>query len=42
MNLNELALRVHQANLKWWTDPETGRGIMRNKGELIALMHSEL
>lgn len=26
----------------WWTDPNTGSPIERNKGELIALMHSEL
>ena len=32
----------HQANIKWWQDPKTGLPIERNKGELIALMHSEL
>lgn len=42
MNLNELAKVVHQANIKWWQDPATGKPIERNKGELIALMHSEL
>jgi len=26
----------------WWTDVETGLKLERNKGELIALMHSEL
>ena len=26
----------------WWRDPSTGERIERNKGELIALMHSEL
>lgn len=26
----------------WWHDPETGEFVQRNKGELIALMHSEL
>lgn len=26
----------------WWHDPDTGAPIERNKGELIALMHSEL
>lgn len=41
-NLNELAKIVHQANMKWWQDPATGLPINRNKGELIALMHSEL
>lgn len=42
MNLNELAETVHKANEKWWQDPETGLPIKRNKGELIALIHSEL
>ena len=42
MNLNELAQIAHQANIKWWQDPHTGLPIKRNKGELIALMHSEL
>lgn len=32
----------HAANAKWWQDPRTGEKIERNKGELIALMHSEL
>lgn len=40
--LNELADRVHLANIKWWQNVETGEPIKRNKGELIALMHSEL
>jgi NTP pyrophosphatase (non-canonical NTP hydrolase) len=40
--LNELALRCHEANKKWWQDPATGYPITRNKGEMIALMHSEL
>lgn len=26
----------------WWSDPVTRQRIRRNKGELIALMHSEL
>lgn len=42
MDLNKLAQEVHQANIKWWQDPVTGKPIERNKGELIALMHSEL
>ena len=42
MNLNDLALLVHKANEKWWLDIETGERLDRNKGELIALMHSEL
>ncbi len=42
MNLNKLAAEVHKANIKWWRDPATGKPIERNKGELIALIHSEL
>lgn len=42
MDLNEWAKFVHAANIKWWQDMETGEPIKRNKGELIALMHSEL
>jgi hypothetical protein len=42
MNLNELSKSVHAANIQWWQDVETGQPIKRNKGELIALIHSEL
>ena len=42
MNLNALAQEVHAANKKWWTDPETGQPIQRNRGELLALIHSEI
>jgi NTP pyrophosphatase (non-canonical NTP hydrolase) len=42
MNLNEYASACHSANIKWWQDMETGEPLKRNKGELIALMHSEL
>lgn len=41
-NLNHLASEVHAANIKWWQDPETGRTIKRNKGELLMLMVSEI
>ena len=41
MNLNEYAHESHIDNLQWWHDAE-GNFINRNKGELIALMHSEL
>ena len=41
-NLNELAKRVHQAHINWWKNPKTGKRKKRNKGELIALIHSEL
>lgn len=42
MNLNELAKTVHAANIKWWQDLQTGQPIKRNKGELLALIHSEI
>ena len=42
MNLNQLASQVHQANQKWWQDPLTQQPIKRNKGELLALIHSEI
>lgn len=42
MNLNHLAAIVHAANIKWWQNPETGEPIKRNKGELLALIHSEI
>ena len=41
-NLNELRDMVHEANKKWWSDIETGEPIKRNKGELLALIHSEI
>lgn len=40
--LDHLAKRVHKANQTWWHDPSTGERLNRNKGEMIALMHSEL
>ena len=42
MNLNELSAIVHTANIKWWQNMETGEPIKRNKGELLALIHSEI
>ena len=42
MNLNKLAQKVHRANKKWWKHPDTRLPVMRNKGECIALQHSEL
>lgn len=40
--LNAYAAQSHQDNAAWWRDPVTGEPVERNKGELIALMHSEL
>lgn len=42
MNLNELTKMVREANAKWWQDPITKQPITRNKGELLALIHSEI
>lgn len=42
MNLNKLASTIHKANKKWWQDIDTGEPIKRNKGELLALIHSEV
>lgn len=41
-NLTTLARTVHQANIKWWQDLITGEPVERNKGELLALIHSEV
>ena len=42
-NLNEYAAQSRNDNDKWWRDPHTNEPLPeRNKGELIALMHSEL
>lgn len=40
--LNDYAAESHEDNIKWWQNMETGEKLKRNKGELIALMHSEL
>jgi len=42
MNLNDYAEDCHRANLKWWQNIETGEKLDRNKGELLALVHSEI
>lgn len=42
MDLNDLSRKVHAANIKWWQDPHTGGPLKRNKGELLALIHSEI
>jgi hypothetical protein len=42
MTLNEIALRVHDANEKWWFDINTGEPLERNTGELLMLAVSEL
>lgn len=40
--LNDYAIESHFDNKKWWENMETGEPLHRNKGELIALIHSEL
>lgn len=40
--LNKLAVDVHKANVRWWTDPLTGERLFRNKGEMLMLMVSEI
>jgi NTP pyrophosphatase (non-canonical NTP hydrolase) len=42
--INEIINICHKqaVNLGWWTDLNTNEKTKRNKGELIALMHSEL
>lgn len=39
--LDGLQISIHKDSQKWWTDSH-GNPIARNKGEQIALMHSEL
>lgn len=33
---------IHLLNSKWWHDLDTGERLVRNKAEMICLMHSEL
>lgn len=40
--INAQAEIQHQNNHKWWIDLETGKRLDRNKGELLALIHSEI
>jgi len=42
MNLNELSKLCHDANQKWWHDINTGEKLVRNKGELLMLIVSEI
>lgn len=41
-NINDMAEDIHALNDRWWRNLETGERYERNKGELIALIHSEL
>lgn len=40
-DLNEFAAFCHVENERWWQDADGAR-IQRNKGELLALIHSEI
>ena len=40
--LNDYSVECHAANDKWWYDINTGQKLERNKGELLALIHSEV
>ncbi len=42
IDLQKEAERVHQANIKWWQNPQTGLPVIRNKREMLALVISEL
>lgn len=42
MFTNEFAQEVFASNHLWWHNLNTGERLNRNKGELIALLHSEL
>ena len=39
--IDALQQQIHHENQKWWID-KNGMPLERNKGEMIALMHSEL
>jgi NTP pyrophosphatase (non-canonical NTP hydrolase) len=39
--LNAIARYIHLVNARWWHDKE-GKRLERNKGELLALIHSEV
>lgn len=40
--IRSLSLLCRERAKDWWVDPNTCEPINRNKGEMIALMHSEL
>lgn len=42
MKLNEIRDLLKEQNVAWWTDLKTGQPLDRNKGELLALIHSEV
>lgn len=40
--LNTLCRDCHTENLHWWHNPATGERLIRNKGEMLMLMVSEI
>lgn len=40
--INQLANECHVANKKWWHNPATGERLIRNRGEMLMLMVSEI
>lgn len=40
--LNVLTSQIHKINRRWWKDLQTGEPILRNKGELLMLIVSEV
>ena len=40
--INGLASEVHAANRKWWVDLNTGEPLVRNRGEQLMLIVSEI
>jgi NTP pyrophosphatase (non-canonical NTP hydrolase) len=41
-SLNGFAATCHLANMKWWTSMHTGQLLIRNKGELLMLIVTEI
>lgn len=41
-SINELAKWCHDRNRKWWIDPITGKPLIRNRGEQLMLIVSEI
>jgi len=42
MDLNQYAAQSHADNAQWWKDLATGERLVRNKGELLMLIVSEV
>ena len=40
--INKMCEEVHEANINWWKDIETGECIDRNVGEMLCLVQSEI